>query len=448
MEGQGFLFAPPLPLAALAVGLLLSLIPIGLALRFATSRAAQFLILAIGLRIMFDAATVFTLRPLVAGLTPNALLSIATVGIGCLLIERVQLRLAALVPLYLLIAAILMSAAFNGPDVAMLQVLVKLAYFAVLLVVALQALSGPNGGRLPMLIVAAFSPALILQLISIATGVANTSPTDGSRAFIGGFNHESIFALVVGTQLLVLTLAKDIGRGARVGLLAILLVSLFLANYRTVIIGLAPLLLVEAFALAAGAVPRRQRALPFLAAFGMAAVLIGNIAINPGERFEAAAQMVANPGELIRPPEQFTREERRFASARSYVWSQYWYGFTRAGPTEQVFGHGADSWQDDFKVYAQNTFLSYLYEFGVFGAFAVAALLIAMAIAAVKASGGMAARLLAAHAGFLLINLSTMPFWIIEGLLFYALLCALTLHYAYRASAVRSRAPLTGAMAA
>ncbi|MGB3721393.1 MAG: hypothetical protein WA979_01070 [Pacificimonas sp.] len=432
MEDGANTFAPPLPLAALGPGLLCSLGLLWILLHRIQGRATPFLIAAIMLRVLFDAAPAYSIRPLVAGLTANALLSVATAGIGFLLIDRRLLALRALWPLYLLVFAIVLSAALNGPDAAALQVLVKMAYFAVLTLTALQAFQ-ENGAALTMkLVAAAFAPALLFLLLSLATGTANESPTDGSRAFIGGFNHESIFSLVLAAMLLALCFATDMRRGLRLLAMIAVIGGLALANYRTVIIGLAPLLLIETFAAIMTSMPRRQRALPLLAAFGLFAIGAGTILIDPGERFEAAVDMVTNPAELIRPPEQFTLEERRFASARAYVWSQYWYGFTGGTTAEKTFGNGADSWEGQFKVYAQNTFLSYLYEFGIFGTVAVMLLLIGMAFPAFAARGLMKWRLLAAHAGFLLVNLSTMPFWIIEGLIFYALLFALSLHYGQR----------------
>ncbi|EMD84326.1 O-antigen ligase family protein [Pacificimonas flava] len=450
MDQAAYTFAPPLPLPFLAAGVGIAILLLVIALRRAASIQAKFLILAIGLRVIFDAAAAFTLRPLPGGLTANALLSVATVGIGLLLVPPRSLRAVLLVPFYLMIGLIGLSALMNGFDMAAIQVIVKYAYFIAIFILAASAFAKEGANRTVALIGLSLAPAVIFQLLSLVAGTANASPTDGSVAFIGGFNHESIFSLVVATHLLLVCFSDRQSPLMRLGVILLLLVSLYLANYRTVILGLLPLLGVFGIQFLAVLLPPRQRALPLIAVAVIAAVGIAGVASDPEGRFGDAMEMVRNPGELIRPPDSFTPEERRFASARALVWSQYWYGFAEARGVQQIIGHGPDSWQSRFRVYAQNTFLSYLFEFGITGALAITFAMTGMALSSLRAPPVQRYRLVAAHFGFLLINLSTMPFWIVEGLIFYGLLCGLTVHYGWKGAPAltRPQAALQGRLAA
>jgi hypothetical protein len=92
-----------------------------------------------------------------------------------------------------------------------------------------------------------------------------------------------------------------------------------------------------------------------------------------------------------------------------------------------VLGFGPEAWDGTQRLYAHNTFVSYLYEFGVVGlVFLLLFFATQTAIAAQAVPLALAARLVAAFGGFIIANLATMPLWLIEGLILLALLCALS----------------------
>ena len=75
-----------------------------------------------------------------------------------------------------------------------------------------------------------------------------------------------------------------------------------------------------------------------------------------------------------------------------------------------------------FDLYAHNTYVSYVYEYGYLGFFTFIGLLILILSSAMKMSDKPLSKIIAfSIAGFLIMNLATMPLWNIEGLIFFAL---------------------------
>jgi hypothetical protein len=90
-----------------------------------------------------------------------------------------------------------------------------------------------------------------------------------------------------------------------------------------------------------------------------------------------------------------------------------------------------------YGLYAHNTLISYLYEFGFIGTLLLVLVWIGMIVRACSvADWTLRGQLVSTHIGFILLNMATMPFWMIEGLIFYGLLCGYTL-----AVTVRDRVP-------
>src|SRR3546814_18705080 len=79
-------------------------------------------------------------KPLAAGLSGNALVSVAIVAVGLLVIRARHLAVAVLMPIYLLIALVLLSGGANGDMAGAIGVAVKYAYVIVVLIAAFDAL--------------------------------------------------------------------------------------------------------------------------------------------------------------------------------------------------------------------------------------------------------------------------------------------------------------------
>jgi hypothetical protein len=84
--------------------------------------------------------------------------------------------------------------------------------------------------------------------------------------------------------------------------------------------------------------------------------------------------------------------------------------------------------------------ISYLYEFGLFGASLIVLVWLAMLARAHRIRDAwMRGQLMCAHVGFIVLNFATMPHWQLEGLILYGLLCGYTIALTSRARAPQMR---------
>jgi hypothetical protein len=434
--------AIPLPLWALLALTLASAVPLVFAWRAMRSNVARFVIVAIWLRIVFDGWAYLTLKSY-GGIKPITLLSLATVAIGVLVVDRRAWLMKAVLPIYAIIAVLIASAVLNGVPTAFLDTSVRLIYLALLMLGAFLAMRHEGAARFSAWLLVAFVPAFMLQLGSVALGVRRFTERDNSAAYVGGFGHESAFALLVIAFLVVVRFATRLGLSVRFGLILIACASLLLANYRTAIIAVAPLVAWQLAELTLSALQKRYRnaALVVFAVLGMS--VAGAAVVGGGERYADVWQLASNAGTFLREPEDFNRADMQVGSGRSYLWSQYYYGWNRGGPMQHAIGQGPEASNTAFKVYAQNTLLAYLYETGIVGVILMLVLWVAMIWLAATARWPERGYLLVAHLTFVVLNMSTMPFEMIDGLVLVALLYGYTLyaHYAPRSRAASAPEP-------
>jgi O-antigen ligase len=146
---------------------------------------------------------------------------------------------------------------------------------------------------------------------------------------------------------------------------------------------------------------------------------------------------------MIKPPNEFSREEGDLLSGRTYLWSGYYYHWKEQGTSVQhLVGFGPDSWRKYFPIYAHNTFVDYLFEYGVLGLLALL-LLFGSGLALALRTRRERWKLVAAHLSFIVLNLATMPMWSVEGLILYGLLYGYTLYFWSVGSAARRRVQWT-----
>ena len=93
-----------------------------------------------------------------------------------------------------------------------------------------------------------------------------------------------------------------------------------------------------------------------------------------------------------------------------------------------AFGFGPDSWENVFTQYAHNTFVSSLYEIGAVGLASIIVLFVSNFTFAFGSVPEHRLPVVSAHLGFLILNMATMPLWLIEGNILLALTLAYTLH--------------------
>lgn len=412
-----------LPVIALVTALVL------VAVRRVRSVAALFVVFAVWLRIVLAALHDFTFDPSPFGLSWNALGSVGAAGLGLFAVRRRRLFDPAVVPFYLLVPALVASGLVNGEWAPLATAMTKYAYLVVLILAVVDAAEDLGADRLLRLALSPFALVLLLQALSLALGVAKPGESDGAASYIGGFYHEAAFSVTLAAGVLALSLLRRVPLSARLFLIAVGLAGILIGNYRTAILAVLPLVGVVVMAGVPQRVVAAQRGLVMA---GMA-ILVGaaglGVAVTAGDRFADIGKIVRGEAVLIQRPEYFAEVETDVMSGRPLIWSQYYYGWADADAVRRTVGFGPETWTKHFELYAHNSLFNALYETGLAGTVALLFLWAWMVGLALLARGGPRLELLAAHLAFLLLNMATMPMWMIEGMIFYGLLCGVTVHY-------------------
>jgi O-Antigen ligase len=260
--------------------------------------------------------------------------------------------------------------------------------------------------------------------------IAKASEADGSTSYIGGYNHEAAFSIVLATCFVIACFASGLSIWMRNAVLLALLVGMVLANYRTAILAFAPLAFVYFNLDILGRFPPRQRIILGVGVLMVTGVLALAAAWMLRERFLDLFTTLSNIDALMKPQAEYTQEEHDLLSSRPYIWSGYVYAYLAGETKNYLLGFGPDSWIPVFRVYAHNTLVSMLYEYGLFGVFAISAIWATMLVMALRIKEGPRGKLVAAHLSFFLLNMATMPHWMIEGDLLYGIICGYTLFLA------------------
>ncbi len=437
MDGGGG--APSLPLLLLfAVSGLLAF-PVYLAVKRVDGAAARFVIAAIWLRYVMSAFHEFTFKQAFPGLSWNAIGSIVIVLTGLYIMRPRDLLFKSLVPVYAIIIVSFLSAVANGNGVDAVNPVVKHLYFIVMMIAVYRALKDNGGPRFSLPLLWAFAPLPVLQLLSIVLGRAKASELDGSVSFIGGYNHEATFSIALATFLIVVCLAVTLPRLIKSALLALLVVAIGLANYRTTFLALFPFAVVQMMSGTITSFVRRQRAFIGLLLVMLALVFVTQLVGSSPERFSDLAIFIDDPSRYIKPPAEFSFDDRRLLSGRAYIWSGYLYTWMDASLLNHLLGFGPDSWPDWFKVYPHNTVVAYLFELGIVGLFLLLLFWATMLRLALKTPGWPGLTLVFAHLAFIFMNLATMALWQIEGVIFYAIICGFSLFSTVKAGALQRR---------
>lgn len=431
--------APSLPLPLLALVAALLAVPMVIALKKVHGYPARFVIFAIWLRYIMSVFHEITFSPVVAGLSLNAIGSVAIAGTGLLLINPRHLLFKSLLPVYALILLSLISAAANDGLFTALNATVKHIYFLVLMVAVYRALLENGGARFFTPLLWAFAPLVVFQLLSIGLGAVKASEFDGSSSYIGGYNHEATFSIAMATFFVVVCFAVSLPRLIRALLSALLLGGIILANYRTTMLAVLPVAAIQMVSSAMFSFVREQRV---ILAVIISFVTLAGIFVLAGfsaERFNDLAVFFGDPGQYIKPQADFSFDERRLLSGRIYIWSGYIYAWLDGSTLNHLIGFGPDSWEEIFKVYPHNTIVAYLYELGWAGVLLLLIFWITMIKLAMRAPTEDRATLVFAHLSFLFMNLATMALWQIEGVIFYAIICGFSLFKKVETGAIKSQ---------
>lgn len=423
-----------LPPHVALLGLCVALVCFFLIIRTERSVMLRFLALALWARYISGEFPIYTFRS-VGGASIISLVSLATIGVGVLLVGFRAFRSPMAIPCYALIFANLSSGVLNGYMGGAIDGSIKAVYFLVIATAAMRAYLEVGTYRVARVLMLALAVPLAFQFIGFVFGVAKANETDGSASVIGGFNHESGFSMVSLTFILVAGIFAANWKARGLGLLAIGIASIVLANYRTALIAALPIIAAIVLVTTSRGIRNEQKILLSVIMLPMIGFVI-LAGIHFQDRF---VDLFASAGEFDRLfviPDHYTIDARRLMSGRPYIWSQYLSAYLRGSNMQLLFGFGPSSWEGNFKVYAHNTLVSALYDTGIVGFLAslsFLSLFLGMSLRSLQ--GRHRILILLAYVGFFVLNMSTMPIWSIEGLIFYSLLVGLSFSEAVRVPA-------------
>jgi hypothetical protein len=412
-----------LPASALLVVVLI------LALRFVTTVNARFVVFACWLRFMLSAYHVYTFPKVLLGtLSVNALGSAGLFALGLLLLPRTLLLSKAIMSAYAVLFVIVLSAFANGAYKQAFEPIVKFGLFIVIALNCYQALRTDDERRFGIATLLSFSPLLVFQALSLMLNISKSDPGTSVRNFIGGYDHEAAFSVALIGLFVVAAVSRAIPTALKVAVVPVAVLSILLANYRTSMLAMAPLLIYFIlFGIGQFFTKNLRPLVVAVSAFGV--VLVGATSLVALDRFSQLRIIVEAEQPLIQPPDDFTREDRQLLTGRSLIWSSYYYKWKDdGGQVQHLVGFGPDSWEQFFHIYAHNSFVDFLFEYGVLG---VVALFVMIASGLLMAwnTGIQRWKMVSAHLSFLALNLATMPMWLVEGLILYGLLWGYTMFY-------------------
>lgn len=422
--------SPSLPAYLLYPVALLSLLIILFVMGRTRNRAATFVIGAAWLRYVMSAFHTITYRPLVAGMSANALGSMGTFAVGLLCINWRHLALRFLLPFYVLIALAITSAIANdGFTPGLVTVITKHGYLIVIILCVFGAMRRMQERDFMSALLWAFFPPLVFQALSIAFGIGKLTETDATAtSYIGGYNHEAAFSVILATCLTVACFTTKLHKHLRTGIVLLCVFGVIMANYRTTLVAIAPLLLMYFAFSSLRRFPLRDRPFVVSALIVVVAIFLGFTSLLFAERFGDVSVATSGEVNFFKPADQYTVEESRLLSGRPRIWSGYIYSWLDGDITEHVIGFGPESWNDVFPLYAHNTLVNYLYEYGLIGVVVILWVWFSMLAAALRVRHPRAGVLIGAHLSFLVLNMATMPMWMIEGNILYGIICGYTLY--------------------
>jgi hypothetical protein len=393
--------------------------------RYLRESCATFLLLATWFRYSIATFHQYTYPPVVLGLSVIALTSIVFVAVGCLVVGGRNLVLRRLTPIYITILIVLVSAITNQRWIEGLNATFKWLYLIVFALAAYHAMRRRGSEPIFRSLAVIFAGPVVLQWLSVPWGLKTASP-DGTTFYIGGYQHQQSLSIILLTFLYVTCFSPSLGLLQSYGRLVIVAAGLALANYRTAVLAAAvPASTLAVSRLVERVVPKQRGIVVLFLAVVTVFVFVG-VGTLAKERFADLGTTLDKGASLIKPAEHFTTEDKRLFSGRLYLWSQYVEAFLDGDIINILVGFGPDAWVGRFTTYAHNTFISYLYEFGLFGLAGLVWILSLNFLTALRVRDNGRLVLVACHIGFIVLNLATMGIWTLEGTVLYGLLLSQT----------------------
>lgn len=388
-------------------------------------RCATFLLLAMWFRYSIATFHQYTYPPVVLGLSVIALTSIFVVAVGCLVVGARNLWLRRLIPIYITMLVVLVSTIANERWIEGVNATFKWLYLVVFALAADQAMRRRGSEPIFRSLAVIFAGPVVLQWLSVPWELKTVSP-EGTTSYIGGYQHQQGLSIILLTFLYTTCFSQPLGMLQSYARLGIVAIGLALANYRTALLAAAaPASTLALSKLVERVVPKHRGVLVVFLAVVTVFVFIG-VGTLAKDRFADLGTTLDKGASLIKPAAHFTTEDKRLFSGRLYLWSQYIEAYLDGDIVNVLVGFGPDAWMGRFTTYAHNTFISYLYEFGLFGLAGLVWILSSNFVTALRVRDNRRLVLIACHIGFIALNLSTMGIWTLEGAILYGLLLSQT----------------------
>lgn len=386
-------------------------------------------------RYMLSAWHPITFPPLIGGLSLNAIGSCAVIALTVVLLGPRALFHRYAWSFLIFLLAIVMSAGVNGRAAGGINAVIKLSYLLCIASLTYHAFRTAGVERTLKAVASSFSLPVVEQWISAVIGLKKMTEADGSASIIGGFFHEATFSVMLVTFLFVAVFLRRPSTG---NLLSLIIgsVGLVLANYRTAILAVIPILICYLTMASTAPIRRDQRPAAIIIVLLIVAAAGSVLVVLAADRLQDIATALSKGASLIKPPEYFTRDEQQLFSSRAYIWSAYLTAWLRGDIWITLFGFGPDAWQGVFIVYAHNTFVSILYEEGLLGLIGLCVVFADYIARSIALRGRERTLAVYASMSFLLLNFATMPLWQVEGNLLFGILLG-HIWYLHGASAHR-----------
>jgi hypothetical protein len=384
-----------------------------------------FVIVAIWLRLAAAPIPGFA-DPTFGPISVNAALSLAVTVIGLCLIDMRLYRLRYAAPIFFLLFIILLSGLSRGVYRQMIDSGLRYTYLIIISILVYRAVRLYGVDPVLRAILWAMAPVIVLQFAAIPLGIVKLGCEDGSRSYIATYFHESVHSYLAFGIMAVASLIRWRNATSYIVIALLCLTSIFLANYRSTIVGLVPII-------AAGAAIAMRQSLPsalfpplvasvVVALFG---ALLFHDYLLP-ERYADIGRINQVLALVAEPPRMFSNEDKALFNSRVYLWSLYLHQYFEAKGHEILIGFGPASWEYHGPIrtlYPHNTLISWLHQFGLIGLTAIVGMLgYYLWVAASGFDRVFALRLSACFVGFYMLNFAGEPLYGIEGLLVYSIL--------------------------
>lgn len=381
-----------------------------------------------------------------------AAVSITTAILFLIFLDHRLLRLRALLPVYALLAVSLLSGVVNDEAMGMANDFIKWGYFIGVMLLSHRAMTlyGPDRA-LRALLTTLITPGFLF-VASVVTGNVKATEMDGSISYIGGYLHEAMFSQIMLSIFALGILVRWRTAVAFASIFCFGVVAVMLANYRSTVIALAPVLLALAALAFLRCAGSRFAAVAIVA---LAVPVLGSLPFALDalpERYAEISNFSENFLVLSKDPIELTIDERRIFSGRVSAWVDYFYYFRQGDLVNYIIGYGPNAYERSMRVYAHNTYISTVWETGFVGLFTIIYLVSYFFILPFRVDNIYDRVVISSlMLSTVVIGLASMPLWRIEGLIFYAQVVAFATWRASESAARgnalrRATAPHVGAI--